>query len=125
MCPKLILWNNALINAVALHCFADARREGNWWGRLVENAVGAHLLNERQGPQWSITYWRDGRHEVDFVISHGMNVWALEVKSGRSGKQTGVEAFRKAYPKAKVWLLGADGVTLEEFFSRPAQSWFG
>ena len=122
--PKLILWNNALVNATSLRSFADARREGNWWGRLVENAVGAYLLNELQGPQWSVTYWRDGDYEVDFVVSHGMDVWALEVKSGRSGKQGGVEAFRKVYPKAKVWLIGPDGVKLEEFFSRPAQVWF-
>ncbi len=122
--PKLILWNNALINATSLRSFADARREGNWWGRLVENAVGAHLLNELQGPQWSITYWRDGDHEVDFVISHGVDIWAVEVKSGRSDKAGGVEAFRKAYPKAKIWLLGADGVRLDEFFSRPARDWF-
>lgn len=76
------------------------------------------------GASWSITYWRDGDNEVDFVVNHGTDVWAIEVKSGRSGKQGGVEAFRKAYPKANVWLLGADGVTLDEFFSRPATSWF-
>jgi predicted AAA+ superfamily ATPase len=122
--PKLILWNNALINATSLRSFADARRDGNWWGRLVENAVGAHFLNELQGPQWSFTYWRDGDHEVDFVVNHGSEVWAIEVKSGRSGKHGGVAAFRKAYPKAKVWLIGADGVKLEEFFSRPAHCWF-
>jgi len=122
--PKLILWNNALINATSLRSFADARREGNWWGRLVENAVGAHLLNGLHGPQWSITYWRDGDREVDFVVNHGTDVWALEVKSGRSGKRGGVEAFRQAYPKARAWLIGADGVKLEEFFSRPASSWF-
>ena len=122
--PKLILGNKALINATSLRSFADARREGNWWGRLVENAVGAYLLNELHGPQWSIAYWRDGDREVDFVVGHGTDVWALEVKSGRAGKQGGVEAFRKAYSKAKVWLLGAEGVKLEEFFSRPALSWF-
>jgi len=102
----------------------DARREGNWWGRLVENAAGAHLLNELQGTQWSVTYWRDGDGEVDFVVNHGTQVWAVEVKSGRSGKQGGVEAFRQAYPKAKVWRIGADGLKLEEFFSRPATHWF-
>lgn len=122
--PKLILWNNALINAPSLRSFADARREGNRWGRLVENAVGAHLLNELQGPQWSVTYWRDGDHEVDFVVSHGADIWAVEVKSGRADKAGGVEAFRKAYPKANLWLLGADGVRLDEFFSRPARDWF-
>ena len=122
--PKLILWNNALINATSLRSFAEARREGNWWGRLVENAVGAHLLNGLQGPQWSVTYWRDGDYEVGFVVNHGAEVLALEVKSGRAGKSGGVEAFRKVHPKAKVWFLGADGLRLEEFFAHPASHWF-
>jgi len=122
--PKLILWNNALINATSLRSFSDARTDGTWWGRLVENAVGAHLLNELQGPQWSVTYWRDGDDEVDFVVSHGQAVWAIEVKSGRGGKQGGLAAFRKSFPKSKVWLIGQGGVTLDDFFSRPAQEWF-
>lgn len=122
--PKLLLWNNALINATSLRSFDDAQHDGAWWGRLVENAVGAHLLNELQGPQWSVTYWRDGDAEVDFVVSHGKNVWGIEVKSGRGGKQSGIESFRKAYPTAKIWVIGAGGVTLDEFFSRPALDWF-
>ena len=122
--PKLILWNNALINATSLRSFADVRQDGAWWGRLVENAVGAYLLNGLQGPQWSVSYWRDGSSEVDFVVSHGNETWALEVKSGRAGRQSGLEAFRKLYPKARVWLVGPDGLTLEEFFSRPAVHWF-
>ena len=43
--PKLILWNNALINAVSGITFEEARADHSWWGRLVENAVGGHLLN--------------------------------------------------------------------------------
>jgi hypothetical protein len=90
----------------------------------VENAVGAHLLNGLPGPDWSITYWRDGDEEVDYVVAHGTKVWAIEVKSGRPGKWSGVSAFKKRYPKAQVWLVGADGVKLEEFFRRPAFEWF-
>jgi phosphatidate phosphatase APP1 len=61
---------------------------------------------------------------VDFVVAHGARVWALEVKSGRPRKLSGLEAFRKRYPKAKVWLVGANGIKLEEFFERPAVEWF-
>ena len=35
--PKLILWNSALIHALSPWSFAEARREGAWWGRVVEN----------------------------------------------------------------------------------------
>lgn len=33
--------------------------------------------------------------------------------------------FRERYPKAKTWVIGAEGVKLEEFFNRPAEAWFG
>ena len=123
--PKLILWNNALINAPSTRTFAQANADGAWWGRLVENAVGAHLLNGLHGPQWSINYWRANGDEVDFVVAHGARAWAVEVKSGRGGKPAGMAAFRKRYPKAKAWLVGATGIPLPEFFARPAGDWFG
>lgn len=64
--------------------------------------------------------WR----KVDFVVSHGAQDWAIEVKSGRGDKLSGVTAFRKRYPKANVWLAGPTGIKLDEFFSRPATEWF-
>lgn len=121
--PKFVLWNNALVNALSLLSRKQAIADGGWWSRLVENAVGAHLLNGLQGPDWSVTYWRDGDAEVDFVVAHGTRVWALEVKSGRPGKISGLQAFRKRYPAAKAWLIGANGIALEEFFSQPATFW--
>lgn len=123
--PKLVLWNNALVNALSLRARQEAVADGGWWGRLVENAVGAHLLNGLQGPDWNVSYWREGDREVDFVVAHGSRVWAIEVKSGRPGKLSGIEAFRNRYPKATVWLIGAGGIGLEEFFGRAAREWFG
>lgn len=122
--PKLILWNNALINAVSLRTLSETRRDGSGWGRLVENAVGAYLLNGLQGPSWSVTYWRKDDFEVDFVVHHGTNIWAIEVKSGRARNRGGIEAFRRIYPDANVWMIGTDGVPLEDFFSKPAAAWF-
>jgi uncharacterized protein len=122
--PKLVLWNNALVNATSLLAFSQAQADGSWWGRLVENAVGAHLLNHLQGPSWSVTYWRDGHAELDFVVSHGAKTWAVEVKSGRGHKASGLTAFRQRYPKAQPWLIGETGVPLTEFFARPAAEWF-
>ena len=71
--------------------------------------MGAHLLNHLQGPAWSVTYWRHGGEEVDFVVSHGTETWAIEVKSGRHDKPTGLAAFRKRYPASKVLLVGGYG----------------
>jgi predicted AAA+ superfamily ATPase len=122
--PKLILWNNALVNAISLKTFDQAFADGSWWGRLVENAVGAHLLNYLQGPAWSVTYWRQAQEEVDFVVSHGNQTWTVEVKSGRYDKAPGLTAFRKRYPQSKAWLVGDTGIPLADFFSRPAEDWF-
>jgi len=122
--PKLILWNNAFINALSLRSRSDVQADGGQWGRLVENAVGAHLLCGLSPTEFAVTYWRDGSAEVDFVVTAGKRTWAIEVKSGRAGRLSGMAAFRKRYPKAEAWLIGADGVPLAEFFGRPVADWF-
>ncbi len=121
--PKLILWNNALVNALSTRSFADSLADTVWWGRLVENAVGAHLCNSLTSVEYSVTYWREGDHEVDFVIARGRDIWAIEVKSGRSGKATGLTRFRDRYPEAQTLLVGAQGIPLEEFFSKNIEGW--
>jgi hypothetical protein len=43
--PKLQVLNTALITAQSRLTFEEARKDREFWGRLVESAVGAHLLN--------------------------------------------------------------------------------
>lgn len=121
--PKLVFWNNALVNALSTRSFAASIGDTVWWGRLVENAVGAHLCNTLTPVEHSLTYWRDGVHEVDFVVARGLDVWAIEVKSGRSGRTAGLARFRARYPEAKALLVGGAGISLADFFSRDAGSW--
>lgn len=121
--PKLILWNNALVNALSARSFADSRLDPIRWGRLVENAVGAHLCNNLKPMEFSLTYWREGIHEVDYVVTHGTEIWAIEVKSGRSGRVSGLSQFRKRYPTAKPLLVGTSGIPLEEFFEQNPVVW--
>jgi hypothetical protein len=40
-----VFWNNGLINALRADSLKDIRNDYSWWGRLIENAVDAHLLN--------------------------------------------------------------------------------
>jgi predicted AAA+ superfamily ATPase len=121
--PKLVLWNNALVNALSTRTFADALGDPIWWGRLVENAVGAYLCNSLLSVEYEITYWREGNQEVDYVVARGRDIWAIEVKSGRSGKATGLTRFRERYPESKALLVGGQGIPLEAFFSRDPASW--
>lgn len=120
--PKLVLWNQALINALAPRSFEDARGDPSWWGRLVENAVGAHLLNHLPAPEWGVTYWRRGNAEVDYVVERGRTVWGLEVKSGRPRPASGLSGFRLVYRKAHTLIIGSDGIPLEEFLGSDPRS---
>jgi len=114
--PKLITWNNALINAVFGNSFEKSRDDHSWWGRLIENAVGAHLLNHLGGLPYSVYYWRNRGLEVDFVVKTPREIWAIEVKSGNVQNARGLSAFSKQYPDAKLMLIGPQGIGFDEFF---------
>ncbi len=120
--PKLVLWNNALLAAVSGRSFAEARQDPARWGRIVENAVGAHLLNALQGLPWEITYWRDGDLEVDYVLRTPRRLRVIEVKSSRARAGRGLAAFCARWPEAVPLIVGTGGVPLEEFFrAEPAK----
>lgn len=53
-------------------------------GRLVETAVGAHLLAHAHQGGFEVYYWRERDQEVDFVLQKGKRLLALEVKSAPS-----------------------------------------
>jgi len=94
------------------------------WGRLVESAVGAHLLNTAS-PGMQITYWREGNKEVDFVVNIRDRLLAIEVKSGRRTRAlSGLLAFQRQFPKAQTMVVGTGGIPTEEFLSRSAADWF-
>lgn len=122
--PKLQVLNTALMSASSGLGFAETRRESERWGRLVESAVGAHLMGSTLGSAIEVTYWRERNQEVDFVLQRGTSLVAIEVKSAaRRGKMEGMEAFRREFAPLRTLLVGADGISLEEFLSTPASSW--
>jgi hypothetical protein len=122
--PKLVFWNNALISAMSGLTRSATMTDGAWYGRIVENAVGTQLLNSLQGAEWSLTYWRDGNKEVDFVVRRGARIWAVEVKNGQTGKLSGIETFCRRYPEARAWVIGSGGIALEDFFARDPATLF-
>ncbi|HAZ09009.1 MAG TPA: hypothetical protein DCZ01_10955 [Elusimicrobia bacterium] len=67
----------------AEHSFSTARVNPEYWGRLVESAVGAHLLNGLSGTGIEVLYWREANREVDFVLKGKGRVTALEVTRRR------------------------------------------
>jgi len=122
--PKLQVLNTALMTAQSGVSFSAARNDREFWGRLVESAVGAHLANAAAAGECQVFYWRDRNHEVDFVVRAGRTITAIEVKSGRVPDTfPGLAAFAAAFPKARKLLVGADGIAVEEFLQRPVLDW--
>lgn len=122
--PKLQVLNTALLTAQSGLTLAEARGDGEFWGRLVESAVGAHLANAAAGRECELYYWRERNQEVDFVVKAGRRLAAIEVKSGRAPQaHRGTAAFAAAFKPQRSLLVGADGIELGEFLSRPALHW--
>lgn len=123
--PKLQVLNTALLAAHAPCDLAQAIMERDYWGRVTESAIGAHILNSSSGQGITVSYWREGNQEVDFVLQRGEQIVALEVKSGRAPDVLpGMAAFIKAYPKAQPLLVGGQGIGIEAFLSRPVTALF-
>jgi len=114
--PKLQVLNTALITAQTDTGFEKTRLDGERWGRLVESAIGAHLINITQGTDVAVLYWRDRNREVDFVLKKAKELIAVEVKSG-AGKTSlpGMEAFSKNFRAKKLLLVGGGGIGVDEF----------
>ena len=122
--PKLQVLNTALITAQSRLTFEEARKDREFWGRLVESAVGAHLLNTAAGMGVELFYWRERGREVDFILRSGKTVTAIEVKSGsRKEGLPGMEAFDKTFRPRRKLLTGSDGIPLEKFMRTPASDW--
>lgn len=118
--PKLLALNNALMAVASGYDFSTAMADRSFRGRLVENAVGAHLYNS--GDPATLAYWRKGKLEVDFVVARGQRVTAIEVKSGKAGRSMpGMHAFAAAYPGTNRLVVGESGIPLVEFLSEPIE----
>ena len=124
--PKLIVLNTALMSATSGLRLEVARADGEFWGRLTESAVGAHLANAAAAGLCATFYWLDRNHEVDFVVRTGRVVTAIEVKSARRRSALpGIAAFDAAFRPKRKLLVGGDGIPIEEFLERPVDQWVG
>jgi predicted AAA+ superfamily ATPase len=122
--PKLQVMNTALMTTMSGLSFQEARADREFWGRLTESAVGAHLANAAAAGECTLYYWRERNHEVDFVVQAARRLTAIEVKSGRAPQaHPGTAAFTQAFKVHRTLLVGRDGVPLDEFLSRPVADW--
>ena len=113
--PKFQVHNTAFMSALQPYDFQMIFDDKEKWGRIVESAVGAHLINIAYMQGYSLFYWREGNYEVDFVLEHKGRIIAMEVKSGHSIRTAGLVQFRKHYPDSKIMLVGKGGIPWEDF----------
>lgn len=122
--PKLNVFNTALMSSSSKYTFEEAKADRSFWGRLVESAVGAHLLNT-SNKRVKVFYWRDGNYEIDFILERHKELIGIEVKSGRrQAKTIGFDAFSRQFSLKKAIVVGEQGMPLTEFLSIPAWKLF-
>lgn len=115
--PKYQVYNNALYSLYAGTLFETERLNPKRWGRWVESAVGAYLINHAESIGYKVHYWRDKADEVDFILVKGGKVIAIEVKSGRRGSNNGLALFREKFRPLRSFIVGTNGIPVEEFLS--------
>ncbi len=122
--PKFQVFNTALQSACQANTYSNIYIDRQRWGRWVESAVGAHLLNGAADGEYQVYYWRDGNDEMDFVLVRGEEVLGLEVKSGRRTAGNGMAAFKRRFPTAKTLVIGTGGLALDLFFRTSPEQLF-
>ena len=122
--PKLQVLNTALMTVTAGVSPQEALADREFRGRLIESAVGAHLANAAAAGECELYYWRERGEEVDFVVKAHSRLTAIEVKSGRAPQaHSGTAAFAAAFKTRRTLLIGGDGISVQEFLSRPVSEW--
>ena len=115
--PKLMVYNTALLTAQTNTTFHKTFTTPNLWGRWVESAVGAHLLNQADEYDYKLYYWRENNDEVDFIVESGEQQIAIEVKSGRRSANNDLKVFSDKFHPQQSFVVGTDGIPVEEFLT--------
>lgn len=114
--PKFMVHNTAIMSGITNESRETLLADHRAWGRWVESAVGAHLINQAfKEKKLNIYYWREGNEEVDFVVEYKKRIIALEVKTSKVGGLTGLNSFIRQYHPEKSLVIGTDGIPWQEF----------
>jgi hypothetical protein len=61
---------------------------------------------------------------VDFVLTSGEKILAIEVKSGSDyAAPKGLRIFSEKFKNATPIVVGADGIAISDFLLQPVESW--
>ena len=112
--PKFQVHNNALLSAQQRESFEQVKMQPALWGRAVESAIGAWLINAAQTSGYKLYYWRLRDKEVDFIIERKGKTVAIEVKTGAEKGTSGMKYFKENYQPDKILLVGKNGIPWQE-----------
>lgn len=113
--PKFQVQNTALLSSLSNYNFTEALTNPDVWGRHIESAIGAHLLQAAKNSDIQLYYWREGNFEVDFVLENKNRIVGIEVKSGISKFTSGMNRFNDQYKPHKMYLISENGLSWKEF----------
>ena len=69
-------------------------------------------------------YWRESPDEVDFIVTRGQKILAIEVKSGSTySKPQGLKVFSDKFKNVRTLIIGDGEVPLQDFLSHPVDRW--
>jgi len=104
-----------LLSAQQTSVFKEIIEKPVDWGRIVESAVGTHLVNQAVREQYSVYYWRDRNDEVDFILERQGKIIAIEVKSSFSNNKKGMDAFKNKFNPHKIYFIDNKALSWSDF----------
>ncbi len=122
--PKFQVFNNALLSAQSYKKYSEIANEPKEMGRYAESAIGAHLLNSSLNKKYNLYYWNENNYEVDFVLESAGRLIAIEVKTGKDSKNSGLSKFESMFQPQASFIIGTDGIPIEEFLATDPYSLF-
>ncbi len=75
------------------------------------------MLDKAEELEYQLFYWRDNNEEVDFVMTHGEKLIAVEVKSRRRQLNSGMNTFHEKFHPQHSIVVGGKAIPLEMFFN--------
>ena len=115
--PKYQVYNSGLLSATSSLNFNDAYLNPQQWGRWVETAVGAYLINHADRLEYKLYFWRNDGNEVDFILQSSKKLVAIEVKSGRRQNNQGLPIFSEQFHPDVELVVGGETFGLEQFLT--------
>jgi predicted AAA+ superfamily ATPase len=122
--PKFQVFNNALLSAQSYKKYSEITNEPKEMGRYAESAIGAHLLNSSLNKKYNLYYWNENNYEVDFALESAGRLIAIEVKTGKDSKNSGLGKFESMFQPQASFIIGTDGIPIEEFLATDPYSLF-